>query len=150
MTEITKFNIRVYGLFINEKKEILLADELRFGRQMTKFPGGGLHFGEGVIDCLKRELREETGLEIEVIKHFYTTDFFQRALFFEDQQLLSVYYHARFRDPEKLILSNKAFAYAINSDEPVSFRYAALNDLAPDDLSFPIDRHVLEILKKEQ
>jgi len=44
---------------------------------MTKFPGGGLQFGEGTIDCIKREFREELGCEIGVLKHFYTTDYFQ-------------------------------------------------------------------------
>ncbi len=36
------FNIRVYALLINEKNEVLITDEFRFGKEMTKFPGGGL------------------------------------------------------------------------------------------------------------
>ena len=42
-----KFNIRVYGLLINDRNEILVSDEFRMGVFMTKFPGGGLKFGEG-------------------------------------------------------------------------------------------------------
>ena len=52
------FNIRVYALLINEKNEVLITDEFRFGKEVTKFPGGGLHWGEGTIDCLQRECRE--------------------------------------------------------------------------------------------
>ena len=78
MAETGKFIIRVYGLVINPQNEVLLTDEYRYETNMTKFPGGGLHYGEGLIDCLKREFREEcNGQEIENIRHFYTTDFFQ-------------------------------------------------------------------------
>ena len=133
--DITQFNIRVYGLFINEKHEILLADEERFDMKMTKFPGGGLQFGEGTIDCLKREAMEEFGQEIEVIRHFYTTDFYQKSKFHTDHQLISIYYMAHFKEAEKEILS---------------FRYRKINDLQEEELSFPIDRHVIRMLKSGQ
>lgn len=76
-----KFIIRVYGILINENKEVLLSDEYYKGVKITKFPGGGLNYGEGTIDCLKREALEEFGQPIEVIEHFYTTDFFKNHFF---------------------------------------------------------------------
>jgi 8-oxo-dGTP diphosphatase len=148
MTKITAFNIRVYGLFINNMGEVLLADELRFDKMMTKFPGGGLQFGEGPIDCLKREGIEEFGQEIEIMEHFYTTDFFQQALFYEDQQLLSIYYRARFKEEEQFIKSNIPFDFKnANKTEPISFRYAALDELKEEDLTYPIDKFVVKLLK---
>jgi hypothetical protein len=48
-----RFNLRVYGIVINDKKQILVADEYIRGGFYTKFPGGGLEFGEGTRDCLK-------------------------------------------------------------------------------------------------
>ena len=53
MMENKRFNIRVYGFLIDEGC-ILVTDEFRLGIFMTKFPGGGLIYGEGMIDCLKR------------------------------------------------------------------------------------------------
>jgi 8-oxo-dGTP diphosphatase len=146
--KITSFNIRVYGLFINPENEILLADEERFGMKMTKFPGGGLQFGEGTIECLKREGLEEFKQEIEVLGHFYTTDFFQQAMFFEDKQLISIYYLAKFPEKERFRLASKPFDF-INRDmkEPISFRYMPLDYMKEKDLSFPIDRYVLKLLK---
>jgi 8-oxo-dGTP diphosphatase len=144
---IDKFNIRVYGLFINRNQEILLADEVRFGMQMTKFPGGGLKYGEGTIDCMKREALEEFGQEIEIISHFYTTDFFQQAMFFEDQQLISVYYHTRFLKSEKFRISKTPYDFEVHKDEIISFRYKKISEISDHELSFPIDRHVLAMLQ---
>jgi 8-oxo-dGTP diphosphatase len=141
------FNIRVYGLYINEKNEILLADEERFGMCMTKFPGGGLRFGEGTIDCLKREALEEFGQEIEVLQHFYTTDFFQKSRFHEDHQLISVYYRAKFVDKERFRITHKPFDFNNRGTEIISFRYKVINELSEKELSFPIDRIVLNKLK---
>ena len=149
MSDINQFNIRVYGLIINEKQEILLADEERFGMQMTKFPGGGLQFGEGTVDCLKREALEEFGQEIEVIRHFYTTDFYQKSFFHDNHQLISIYYMAKFSEPEKFRIAQKSFDFEPGLKEIVSFRYKKINELNEEELSFPIERHVLGLLKKE-
>ena len=63
------FNIRVYGILINEMKQVLVSDELIRGSYITKFPGGGLESGEGTRDCLKREFLEEMDLKVEVGDH---------------------------------------------------------------------------------
>jgi len=64
-----QFVIRVYGLIINEWEEVLVTDEFQLGQRMTKFPGGGLHFGEGPVDCLVREMQEEcTGQRIKLLE----------------------------------------------------------------------------------
>ena len=44
------FNIRVYGILINDAKQVLVSDEYIRGTYITKFPGGGLEFGEGTRD----------------------------------------------------------------------------------------------------
>ena len=148
LTEIKHFNIRVYGLIINESNEVLLTDEFQLGQKMTKFPGGGLKFGEGTADCMRREALEEFGQEIEIVEHFYTTDFFQKALFFNDHQLISIYYIIRFKKPVRFRISDKAFDFAelINGNQ--SFRWKRIIDLSADDLSFPIDRKVAAMLKE--
>ena len=54
---VSRFNIRVYGIWIDEDDKVLLSDEFFRDTYMTKFPGGGLELGEGTIDGLKREWR---------------------------------------------------------------------------------------------
>ena len=138
------FNIRVYGILINEQKEVLITDELRFGKEMTKFPGGGLQFGEGTIDCLKREFREELGCEIEVLKHFYTTDFFQPSAFHEDHQLISIYYIvAPLHPPER----GKSSFMLPPSGEIKGARWVSLSEMSEDDFTFPIDKKIAGMLR---
>ena len=149
MAEIKRFNIRVYGIFLNERKEILLTDEFALDSKMTKFPGGGMQFGEGPVDCIKREAIEEFGQEIEIIGHFYTTHFFQRALFYDNHQLISIYYRVRFKDPPRFNISTKPFDFPKLVNGSQSFRWVSVAALSEDELSFPIDRYVLGLLKKE-
>jgi len=146
--EIRHFNIRVYGLIINEKDEVLLTDEYQLDRQMTKFPGGGMHFGEGPEDCIRREALEEFGQAVEVVEHFYTTHFFQQALFFEDHQLISIYYRIRFTGPIRFRISQKPFDFPNMENGSQSFRWAAIAQLEEEDLSFPVDRYVLHLLQE--
>ena len=142
-----KFNIRVYGIFVNEKQEILLTDEFQLNTKMTKFPGGGLNFGEGTIDCLRREMLEECGQEIEMIEHFYTTDFYQKALFYDDHQLISIYYKAKLKEPVRFKISHRPFDFEKMENGNQSFRWVKIETLNPDELTFPIDKYVANLLK---
>ena len=148
MTDYGKFVIRVYGIAINEKNEVLISDEFVLNTKMTKLPGGGLEFGEGLIDGLKREFREEcNNQELESIEHYYTTDFFQETLFFKNKQLISVYYLVKLKLPLQFKISNKAFDFEIGSDINQSFRWVKINELKEDDITFPIDKFVVRKLK---
>lgn len=147
LPEIKHFNIRVYGLIMNDKTQVLLTDEYALDQKMTKFPGGGMQFGEGPVDCLKREAMEEFGQEIEIIGHFYTTHFFQRALYFEDHQLISIYYKIKFKEKPRFKISSMPFDFPDMVNGSQSFRWADITSLNEEDLSFPIDRYVLGLLK---
>ena len=74
-----------------EERKILLSDEFIAGKPYTKFPGGGLEFGEGTLDCIKREFQEECFIDVHSITHFYTTDFFVASAFGPDQ-IISIYF----------------------------------------------------------
>lgn len=146
---IQHINLRVYGLLINSRSEILLSDEYALDTLMTKFPGGGLIPGEGPEDCLKREALEEFGQEIEILSHFYTTGFFQKAQFYPDHQLISIYYKIRLKKICTFKISEIAFDFPEKVNGSQSFRWIGIKKLKEDDLSFPIDRLVLRMLKKE-
>src|SRR5829696_4074619 len=106
-----QFNIRVYGILINKEKQVLVADEFIRDKYYTKFPGGGLEFGEGTRDCLKREFIEELDLKVEVLDHLYTTDFFQESAFRPGDQIISIYYLAKPLEEIKVRLSSLTFDF---------------------------------------
>ncbi len=148
LPEIKHFNLRVYALIIHDNAQVLLSDEFVLDRKMTKFPGGGMHFGEGPADCVRREALEEFGQEIEIIAHFYTTHFFQRALFYTDHQLISIYYRVQFIEPPRFRISGKPFDFPALINGSQSFRWAEILTLPETELSFPVDRFVLKLLKE--
>lgn len=137
------FNVRVYGLLVLGGR-ILLTDEERYGMRFSKFPGGGLIYGEGLIDGLKREFLEECNVEIDIIKHFYTADFFIKSAF-DDSQVISVYYQVMPKN--ELVLDFKDNLFDFNEDVPQSFRWKNLDDIQPDDVTFPADKKVVELLR---
>lgn len=142
------FNLRVYGIFINPDQELLITDEFRLGMFMTKFPGGGLQFGEGTIDCLKREFKEELNLEITNIRHFYTTDFFQPTIGLNEQmQLINIYYTIDIPDWKSIKTTHKSFDFPDINEGVQGFRWIKFTELTPEIFTFPIDQKVAKIIR---
>ncbi|MBS1529259.1 MAG: NUDIX domain-containing protein [Bacteroidetes bacterium] len=142
---MSRFNVRVYGLLINDNDQILISDEQEYGMQFSKFPGGGLEYGEGLIDGLKREFVEECNVEIDVLSHFYTTDFFIKSAF-NDTQVISVYYVVKNISPLNLMFKTVQFDFDGEGDVLQLFRWINLEDLTEDDVTFPTDKHVVKLL----
>ena len=143
---INRFNLRVYGILMNTKNQVLLAHERIDNFNFTKFPGGGLEFGESTLDCIKREFKEETGLNISVEKHVYTTDFFQQSVWVSTDQIISVYYQVSTSDDlSNFDLAERTLAYG-KREEHIWFEWVDLVNLTPAMLTFPIDKKVAEML----
>ncbi|MBS1601668.1 MAG: NUDIX domain-containing protein [Bacteroidetes bacterium] len=148
------FNLRVYGLLITDNKQVLVSDEYIRGGYYTKFPGGGLEFGEGTRDCLKREFKEEMDLDVEVTDHLYTTDFFQMSAFNPEHQIISIYYFVRALEPIKVPLRTKPFDFdaqqlAIYAEkkEIETFRFIDWPDFNEEAVTLPIDKVVAGLVR---
>ncbi|MBI3719669.1 MAG: NUDIX domain-containing protein [Sphingobacteriales bacterium] len=148
------FSLRVYGILINEQKQVLVSDEYIRGGLYTKFPGGGLEFGEGTRDCLKREFKEEMSLEVEVGDHIYTTDYFQMSAFNNQFQIISIYYFAKAMEPITVPLRDKPFDFDEEQmkiyeakKEIETFRFIDWNNFNADAVTLPIDKIVADMVK---
>lgn len=147
------FNVRVYGILIDDHQRLLVSDEFIRGQYFTKLPGGGLEIGEGTRECLAREFKEETGLEVTVGDHLYTTDFFQISAFNNKDQIISIYYRVHCTHLTGLKTSEIAFDFLPEQTEDKtgtaeSFRWIHWNDLAEDSMSLPIDKVAIRFLKQ--
>ncbi|HTB99826.1 MAG TPA: NUDIX domain-containing protein [Bacteroidia bacterium] len=151
------FTLRVYGILINETKQVLVSDEYIRGNYFTKFPGGGLEVGEGTIDCLKREFKEEMNLEVEVGDHIYTTDFYQQSAFNPEHQIIAIYYFVKALEPIAVPLRNKPFDFdetqlrvynEVQQTETV--RFIDWDDFSAETVTLPIDKIVAEIIKNSK
>ncbi len=150
------FNVRVYGILLGENKQVLVSDEYIRGDYITKYPGGGLEFGEGTRDCLKREFKEEMDLDIEVTDHLYTTDFFQMSAFNPEHQIISIYYFVRALEPIKAPLRTKPFDFDerelriyAERKETETFRFIDWAVFNGASVTLPIDKVVADLLKEK-
>jgi len=148
------FNIRVYGILQNVNRDVLVSDEFIRGNQYTKFPGGGLDFGEGTRDCLKREFLEEMQLKVLVKEHFYTTDFFQMSAFNPEHQIISIYYRVEALEEIRVPLRTRLFDFDESqmeiyrkTGETETFRFISWDSFSSDSVSLPIDKVVAGLLK---
>ena len=60
------------GALVNEKQQVLLQERADTGD--WGFPGGYMEFGESFQDTVKREFKEDAGIEIEPVKLLKLSD----------------------------------------------------------------------------
>jgi 8-oxo-dGTP diphosphatase len=134
------FNLRVYGILITEDNQVLVSDEYIRGNYYTKFPGGGLEFGEGTRDCLAREFMEEMNLKVRVGEHLY--------------QIISIYYRVYPLEEIAVPLRDRPFDFderqmAIYHDkkETETFRLIPMEEFSSESVTLPIDKVVSEMVR---
>ena len=132
-----RFNVRVYGIWIDSGRVLVNEEQIK-GKPVIKFPGGGLDWGEGTIDGLKREWQEELGLDVEIEQHFYTTDFFQASAY-DNSQVISIYYLITGILPE-------AISNQMHNERTY---WLELKDVSEHTFTLPIDKKVGNLLQQQ-
>ncbi|MGB9797770.1 MAG: NUDIX domain-containing protein, partial [bacterium] len=84
-----ELKLRVACLLVEDGK-ILLARHRREEREYWTLPGGGLEKGERIVDCLKREIWEESGLLIDVGGVLFLFDVIE-----PERQVVTIVFRAR-------------------------------------------------------
>lgn len=133
MEAITQFNVRVYALLFHDEKLMILKEPYA-GEILYKLPGGGVEFGEGIIETLQREFREELNLELENYTHFYTQEEFLVSRFRPHEQLITIYYIVEVENISHLQLLDP------NIEEII---WIPKKDLNTEAVNLPIDKKVI-------
>ena len=135
---VDKLNVRVYATVFKDNKVLVLFEEYA-GQHLMKLPGGGLEFGEGLVDCLHREFEEELNVKIRIKDHLYTQEDFLVSRFRDNEQLLTIYYDVEIVDENEFLILDPCIEKTdwidINTDE--------------NPFQLPIDRIVFEKLKQK-
>jgi 8-oxo-dGTP pyrophosphatase MutT (NUDIX family) len=142
------FSIRIYGILIHDNK-LLVTEEKWFGMRMIKLPGGGLEYGEAPVEALKREFMEECGVEIVVGKLLHTPKQFIPAIFYNQVQVVPIYYQVETSQTEHIAVSKLWHSEAEMKNADLFFHWVNLSELKPDLFSFPGDMEMAALLKCE-
>jgi 8-oxo-dGTP pyrophosphatase MutT (NUDIX family) len=97
-----KFPVSIKAIIIDDNKVLCLKNE----RNEWDLPGGKINFKEDVKDCLKREVKEETNLDIKnlkILKPF--------CLRFNDVPVFIVVYSAEISCDSSIIISYEHSEY---------------------------------------
>jgi len=148
VAKTNQFNIRVYGLLVNSSNEVLVVDEYIKDELITKFPGGGLEFGEGIKECLIREFIEETGNKVKVGELFFVNENFVPSFFNKKQQIISFYYLVTASKKFTINYEAKEFEFEEYNDDIQGFRWLPIKKLKVAEFDLPIDKMVVKKLKK--
>jgi ADP-ribose pyrophosphatase YjhB (NUDIX family) len=141
-----RFNLRVYGIFINPRGELLVSDERRNGFCFTKFPGGGVEIGEGLQDALRREFQEEMNRSIQIDALFYFNEYYQVSAFNSSEQLHSFYYIIFIEDWESIHTHDGTLQLTEDGEK---HRWIPLARVHEDHFTFPIDKEVMKKIYRE-
>ena len=142
---ISHFNLRVYGLLTFNDKVVTVHEKLD-KHEFTKFPGGGLEYGEGLEECLIREFEEEMDLEIQVNELFYVNEFFQQSAFKKEDQLIAFYFWVHTKEWDKVEKLVNSGAIKVAENHTLNYQYAMLDNKLSGKLTFPVDQEVAQRL----
>ena len=73
--EKLRIDVRTRAVIFNDENEILIEHGTTSETDFYNLPGGGVLFREKLEDCLVREIKEETGLDVKVDRLLWVRDF---------------------------------------------------------------------------
>jgi 8-oxo-dGTP pyrophosphatase MutT (NUDIX family) len=85
----SRFRVGVYGVLV-ENGKVLVTRTVTRSAILNNFPGGAVELGEAPLDALRRELREETGLEVRPLGLLHATERYYRSKDYPENQLVKL------------------------------------------------------------
>ncbi len=123
MEKVQVQRIAAKAIILNEKNEILILREARSYTEGTnhgkyQLPGGRIDVGESYIDGLRREVREETGLEVDIERPIFVSEWFP-TIKGVPHQIIGIFFVCRAKN-DAVILSSEHDHYVWNEAQQLN------------------------------
>jgi phosphoglycolate phosphatase-like HAD superfamily hydrolase/ADP-ribose pyrophosphatase YjhB (NUDIX family) len=129
--------VTVGALIFNEENKVLLVQTHKWSN-LWGIPGGKIKYGEPSEEALKREIKEETGLDIHSIQFVMVQDCIHSDEFYRDEHFILLNYVCKFSSSENVRLNEEAHNYV----------WVDLKEALKMPLNLPTKRLVEEVLNK--
>ena len=127
-------NVGVAAILVEDGAVLLTRRGGSFRPGLWDLPGGFVEYDEDLRDALVREMREETGLDVELGRVFEV-----RSNFFPERHSVGVW-----------VLARRVGGTLAAGDDAIEARFFPLDALPPDDeMAFETDRAVLAMFRTE-
>src|SRR3990167_8385870 len=93
-----KIGVVVAPFIVNDKGEVLYFRSVKWKGLVP--PGGHVEYGETLVGALKRETKEETGLDIEPIKMINTGEMIEPKEFYEPRHFIYIHFLCKMKSGE--------------------------------------------------
>lgn len=131
-------NTRVSVIVLNDEKQILLVKHRKGARQYWVLPGGRMEYGESFYECGVREVKEETGLDVEIDRIVFLSEAIAPD---RSRHILNVF------------MTSKSFSGTMQlGNEPVlaGVEFKPLEDLRTLTLYPPVSHQILDMLETRE
>lgn len=98
------------AIIVDENNNIFLMKSHKWKDKYT-IPGGHVELGETIEQALKREIKEETNLDIFDIRHLITQEFIHGPEFWDKRHFIFFDYVCRTKNPNQVRLNDEAQEY---------------------------------------
>ena len=149
--DIEKKVVRVKALILNSKGNILLV----YNNNTYQFPGGHVDEDEEIDECMKREIREEVGIDVEVDDPFLSIETYDNDYFGTGKKVLNtIYYYRVFTDLEPDFNNTKNDELELKTDFDLfyvdfsSLEEFIITKMNSDEIDPKIAREMLHVVKE--
>src|SRR5437879_8818399 len=87
----------VGALIVNNERKILLAKSHKWFDKYT-LPGGHIEVGESIIDAVRREVKEEVGLDVEVVEMLLVQEAIFAPEFYKKKHFIFIDFYCKSKD----------------------------------------------------